>query len=952
MLAAHSSPKPDYITVLAIYDDPPSKHRTNCSDGQPTSKLSIPISGSSEFIGKGGHSANNGNVQRTEIGASLYPKESFAPSFDVSNKSTSILRNSNKKNLQNDCHSVHFEGKSQSDVNRLVNSYNCIEKWNGNSRKSRIANSFLDAKESIEHELNEKWPDFDRTLYQLQRIVLSADTKELSLGLEVSPVPNLSSPSRLLAVEVRSIEENGRIADDGRLRVGDQLVEINEMPCEMASFARVQLRLRELQSFTNPSFAFFRRIPQIKPSDNQQNPQRVLPVTTALQMGNTSQIGETKIVRLKKGEEGFGFTYAGRESFANDRREFLFYVKAIRKECGGMAIGDRILQVDKMSLAGMSQSEVTSLLKGKLLGDVIELLISRNVVDSEHQMEGKSEKEANIGRPTDQILDSLNAHFLSKPDMELHCLDIPLNDTPGAGLGLSLKAQRVGTIDSGLYIRSILHGSAAFKDGRLQVNDRLVGIEDQNLLNYELNGEALEAFMRTISQMPQMKQSIRLFVVRKMQLLRDLNSKPFGGGARRGSDSDLSQLSNFDREAPSRRSISEKRSLVAHRDPSHLRTYQKIVHQRQISAPALSSTAVSNSTRSRRSLYDEFRRVRSSQVGPNGKRQRPKTMFYVDEAGVSLDANSGFSSTFPPNTVRVTNNKNNNHIDSLIASRSAMCDSENEAIPSSTSYPSSLSEFAKGVAKNKNPCTHCQDQSELKQTKSRRGSLGNGLFKLFGRGSTHKEKDGGKERPHRPPPPPYHRLPPMANHPHHQPPCQCSSIEQYCPQQCSHIYSGPTANFDHLHRTNNCTRLHHFYRSSLHPTPARSFGTSITDRRQFRSAHFGPVEVPHSQDDTNTLCREQQWPSHIQNIRHSRRQNPATKPSQLAWTTIIHSIPGSLPERVPRDFSDGSDEMHRQNHRSLPLEQSLLPSPETVTKRKSKSSAVFYDQCSDWVIRC
>uniref|UniRef100_A0A183BVI9 PDZ domain-containing protein n=1 Tax=Globodera pallida TaxID=36090 RepID=A0A183BVI9_GLOPA len=708
------------------------------------------------------------------------------------------------------------------------------------------------------------------------------------LRLEVSPVPNLSSPSRLLAVEVRSIEENGRIADDGRLKVGDQLVETNEMPCEMVSFARVQLRLRELQSFTNPSFAFFRRIPQIKPSESQQNPQRVLPVTTALQMGNTSQIGETKIVRLKKGEEGFGFTYAGRESFANDRREFLFYVKGLRKECGGMAIGDRILQVDKMSLAGMSQSEVTSLLKGKLLGDVIELLISRNVVDSEHQMEGKCEKEANIGRPTDQILDSLNAHFLSKPDMELHCLDIPLNDTPGAGLGLSLKAQRVGTIDSGLYIRSILHGSAAFKDGRLQVNDRLVGIEDQNLLNYELNGEALEAFMRTISQMPQTKQSIRLFVVRKMQLLRDLNSKPFGGGARRGSDSDLSQLSNFDREAPSRRSISEKRSLVAHRDPSHLRTYQKIVHQRQISAPALSSTAVSNSTRSRRSLYDEFRRVRSSQVGPNGKRQRPKTMFYVDETGASLDADSGFSSTFPPNT-----------------------------------------------------------------TKSRRGSLGNGLFKLFGRGSTHKEKDGGKERPHRPPPPPYHRLPPMANHPHHQPPCQCSSIEQYCPQQCSHIYSGPTANFDHLHRTNNCTRLHHFYRSSLHPTPARSFGTSITDRRQFRSAHFGPVEVPHSQDDTTTLCREQQWPSHIQNIRHSRRQNPGTKPSQLAWTTIIRSIPGSLPERVPRDFSDVSDEMHRQNHRPLPPEQSLLPpSLETVTKQKSKPSAVFYDQCSDWVIRC
>lgn len=55
----------------------------------------------------------------------------------------------------------------------------------------------------------------------------------------------------------------------------------------------------------------------------------------------------------------------------------------------------------------------------------------------------------------------------------------------------------------------ILHGSAAFKDGRLHVNDRLVGVEDRNLLAYEFNGEALEAFMRTISQLPQSSRSIR-----------------------------------------------------------------------------------------------------------------------------------------------------------------------------------------------------------------------------------------------------------------------------------------------------------------------------------------------------------------------------------------------------------------------------------------------------------
>lgn len=47
----------------------------------------------------------------------------------------------------------------------------------------------------------------------------------------------------------------------------------------------------------------------------------------------------------------------------------------------------------------------------------------------------------------------------------------------------------------------ILHGSAAFKDGRLKVDDRLVGIGEIDLLKYAVNGEALDAFIRCLSSM-------------------------------------------------------------------------------------------------------------------------------------------------------------------------------------------------------------------------------------------------------------------------------------------------------------------------------------------------------------------------------------------------------------------------------------------------------------------
>ena len=45
-------------------------------------------------------------------------------------------------------------------------------------------------------------------------------------------MPNPERPSHLLAVEVRTIEKNGRLAEDGRLRVGDQIVAINGTSCE------------------------------------------------------------------------------------------------------------------------------------------------------------------------------------------------------------------------------------------------------------------------------------------------------------------------------------------------------------------------------------------------------------------------------------------------------------------------------------------------------------------------------------------------------------------------------------------------------------------------------------------------------------------------------------------------------------------------------------------------
>ncbi|OUC41917.1 PDZ/DHR/GLGF domain protein, partial [Trichinella nativa] len=99
--------------------------------------------------------------------------------------------------------------------------------------------------------------------------------------------------------------------------------------------------------------------------------------------------------------------------------------------------------------------------------------------------------------------------------------DVALNETGSAGLGVSVKgrvsARQDGSgperRDLGIFIKSIMHGGAAFKDGRLRVDDQLVAVDDVVLsdLGNQAAIERLRAVMRAVS--PQAK-TIRLSVLR------------------------------------------------------------------------------------------------------------------------------------------------------------------------------------------------------------------------------------------------------------------------------------------------------------------------------------------------------------------------------------------------------------------------------------------------------
>lgn len=91
---------------------------------------------------------------------------------------------------------------------------------------------------------------------------------------------------------------------------------------------------------------------------------------------------------------------------------------------------------------------------------------------------------------------------------EVVTLHIPVHDSEKAGLGVSVKGKTgsnsSGNLtcakfdgDLGIFIKSVIHGGAASRDGRLKTNDQLLSVNGVSLLG-QSNAEAMETLRRAM----------------------------------------------------------------------------------------------------------------------------------------------------------------------------------------------------------------------------------------------------------------------------------------------------------------------------------------------------------------------------------------------------------------------------------------------------------------------
>ncbi|XP_051786410.1 par-3 family cell polarity regulator beta a [Erpetoichthys calabaricus] len=395
------------------------------------------------------------------------------------------------------------------------------------------------------------------TLRELTRKVDFAG-EDGPLGIHV--VPYCSSLSgRMLGLFIRGVEEKSRSRREGLFQENECIVKINDIELKDKLFTQSQeifrqamrgpavhlevLPVHNCEQYEKTLIAhLFRKEQEEQKLAEDGPPQQtgmVLPpsgeptlvrksstLSPLLGFGN-KKLGKKVRIDLKKGPEGLGFTVVTRDSSVHGPGPILvknILPRGAAVKDGRLQFGDRILEVNGKDITGKSQEELVAMLRGTKQGETVSLLVAR-------QEDGFLPRELKGERPLQEGKEQL-------------LFEIPLNDSGSAGLGVSLKGNksRETGADLGIFIKSIIHGGAAYKDGRLRANDQLIAVNGESLLG-KSNHEAMETLRRSMSMEGNIRGMIQLVVRRSV----DKPTEDAGGVAQKKVGSGSLQLLSGER---------------------------------------------------------------------------------------------------------------------------------------------------------------------------------------------------------------------------------------------------------------------------------------------------------------------------------------------------------------------------------------------------------------------
>ncbi|XP_028326254.1 par-3 family cell polarity regulator beta a isoform X1 [Gouania willdenowi] len=212
--------------------------------------------------------------------------------------------------------------------------------------------------------------------------------------------------------------------------------------------------------------------------------------------------------------EGLGFTVVTRDSSVHGPGPILvknILPRGAAIQDGRLQPGDRIVEVNGVDMTGRTQEELVAMLRSTKLGESVSVLVAR---------------QDDMFLPR-ELRDEDASSVVLEDGREQLMYEIPLNESGSAGLGVSLKGNKSRETgeDMGIFIKSIIHGGAAYKDGRLNVNDQMIAVNGESLLGRS-NHAAMETLRRSMSSEGNARGTIQLVVLRAPRQMGSANPSP------------------------------------------------------------------------------------------------------------------------------------------------------------------------------------------------------------------------------------------------------------------------------------------------------------------------------------------------------------------------------------------------------------------------------------------
>ncbi|XP_024596172.1 inaD-like protein isoform X5 [Neophocaena asiaeorientalis asiaeorientalis] len=267
---------------------------------------------------------------------------------------------------------------------------------------------------------------------------------------------------------VKEVQPGSIASRDQRLKENDQILAINHTPLDQNISHQQAIAL--LQQTTGSLHLVVAREPvHTKSSTSTSLTDAGLPETVSW--------GHIEDVELINDGSGLGFGIVGGKSSGVVVRTIVPGGLADRD--GRLQTGDHILKIGSTNVQGMTSEQVAQVLRN--CGNSVRMLVARDPVG-----------EISIAPPTPAALPvALPAVANRSPSSDNSTLfetyDVELIKKDGQSLGIRIVGY-VGTAQtgeaSGIYVKSIIPGSAAYHNGQIQVNDQIVAVDGVNIQGF------------------------------------------------------------------------------------------------------------------------------------------------------------------------------------------------------------------------------------------------------------------------------------------------------------------------------------------------------------------------------------------------------------------------------------------------------------------------------------